>query len=114
MSERKHIRQNGNVPEDKLMAYLEGRLSPDEQREIEAMLGEDGMESDALEGLHEISAQDARAAAGRINYKLQHELKAKKYRNKRQFADNKWAWMAVIIILLLCVMGYWVIKMQGN
>lgn len=114
MSERKHIWQQGNLPEDKLMAYLEGRLSPQEQREVEALLGDDGPESDALEGLNELGANEAKQLSTRINYKLQHDLRTNKYRSKKLYGDNKWAWLAVLIVLLLCVLGYVVIKLQMN
>ena len=111
MSNRKHIPKHGTLPEDKLLAYLEGRLTADEQREVEAILHEDGMESDAVEGLNELSARDTRQVASRINYKLQHDLKTKRYRNNKLFVDNKWAWLAVLIVLSLCILAYCVIKM---
>ena len=102
--------QGGGIPEDMLKAYMEGRLPAEQQREVEARLAEEGMESDALEGLQEISLQESEAIASRINHKLQHELRTKKYRNKKLFTDNKWNWMAVLIVLLLCVLGFVVVK----
>lgn len=110
MSNRKHIPKHGTLPEDKLLAYMEGRLTADEQREVEAVLHDDGMESDALDGLKELSAREAKRVATRINYNLQHDLKTKKYRNNKLFADNKWAWLAVFIVLSLCILAYCVIK----
>lgn len=112
MNNNKHIPPLGNLPEDKLLAYLEGRLSPQEQREVEAFLAKDSMESDALEGLNELPVQDAKQAAARINYRLQHDLKVKKYRGKKLYADNKWAWLAVVIVLLLCMLAYMIVYLQ--
>lgn len=111
MKDRTNIGQHGRVPEDKLMAYLQGKLSADEQREIEALLAEEGMDSDAMDGLNELSVNETKQLTVKLNYKLQHDLKTKKYRNKRLFADNKWAWMAVVIVLMLCLLGYCVIRM---
>ncbi|MCB0697053.1 MAG: hypothetical protein KDC07_06795 [Chitinophagaceae bacterium] len=94
------------------MAYLEGRLSPADQREIEALLAEEGMDSDALEGLKEIPIEETQQLADRINYRLQHELRKKRRSHKTHFTDNKWSWLAIFIILILCVLAYLVLKMM--
>lgn len=112
MSKEQHI-PNSALPEDKLVAYLEGRLSPEEQREVEALLGDEGMESDAIEGLQQLKMEEARQLAAQINYKLQAELRPARRKPRGYFADNKWAWMAVLIILLFAVLGYVLVKMAG-
>lgn len=113
MSAEQDIWQHGkgNLPEEKLLAYLEGRLSPQEQRDVEALLADEGMESDALEGLKELPAEQTQQLASRINYKLQHDLRKKRHHKRNHFADNKWAWLAVLVVLLLSVLGYCVLKM---
>lgn len=112
MSTSDNIPQQGNLPQDKLLAYLEGKLSPAEQREVEALLSDDSMDSDALEGLQGIDVSDTKQLASRINYKLQYDLKKKKSRRKDHFADNKWAWLAVLLVLMLCIVGYIVVKVM--
>jgi ferric-dicitrate binding protein FerR (iron transport regulator) len=102
---RKHV-----LPEDQLLAYLEGRLPADEQHQVEQWLANEGMESDALEGLHGLPVKDARSTVAHLNHLLQKTIKHKK-RKRRQLADNKWAWLTIIIILLLAVLGYLVIKL---
>ncbi len=104
---------SGNISEDKLKAYLDGSLSPAEQREVEEALSIEGMESDAVEGLQELSASDTELLTERINYKLQHQIKKEKYRNKRLYSDQKWTLLAVIIIILLCLIGYYIIKVMS-
>ncbi len=100
----------GRLPEDKLMAYLEGRLSPAEQREVEALLTEEGMESDALEGLQQLPVSKTHQMAERINYRLRHDLKKNRHRGSKGFTDNKWGWVAVLVILILVVLAFIVIK----
>jgi anti-sigma factor RsiW len=100
----------GRLPEEQLMAYLEGRLSPGEQQEVEAWLAEEGMESDALEGLQELSASETRKTVSRLNQQLQHQLAGQKRSRGRYFRDDKWGWLAVIIVLLLVVLAYVVIR----
>jgi len=106
------ISQHNGLPEDKLIAYLEGKLSAEEQREIEALLADEGMDSDALEGLKEISTDETKQLASDINYKLQLDLKKKRRKKRKPFEDNGIGWMAVLLILVLCVLGYMVIKMM--
>lgn len=113
MTNQQDISQNGHgrLPEDKLLAYLEGRLSPAEQREVEALLADEGMEGDALEGLHQLSVNKAQQMAERINYSLHHDLKKERYRSKKLFKDNKWGWVAVLLVIILSILAYWVIQL---
>ena len=110
MSELNNILKNNNdkLPDDKLLAYLEGRLSADEQHELEQWLAEEGMEGDAIEGLQTLSAEETRKTVDSLNYGLRKEINNKKRRYKR-IKDNRWSWLAIIVILLMCVLAYIVI-----
>jgi len=99
----------GRLPEDKLLAYLEGRLTPAEQHEVEAWLAAEGMEADALEGLKELPVDETKQLVNNINYNLHARIKKDKRRHK-PITDNKWAWLATLIILLLCILGYIVLN----
>ncbi|HXS35187.1 MAG TPA: hypothetical protein VN721_00690 [Flavipsychrobacter sp.] len=101
----------GKLPEDKLMAYLEGKLSLEEQHEVEQWLADEGMESDAMDGLKQIEPGQAKMAVDKINHQLRKHLTSKK-RARRQIKDNKWALVAIVVILLLIVVVYVVIKMS--
>jgi len=101
----------GKLPEDKLLAYLEGRLSPGEQHEVEQWLSGEGMEADAVEGLKSLRADDSKEAVSRINYRLRQAIDAKKKRRRHTVIENKWALLAVIIVLLLCIAGYIVLQL---
>jgi len=111
MSDLKDILQDGKgkLPEDKLLAYLEGRLSPEEQHEVEQWLSDEGMESDAVEGLKNIQPAETRDTIDRINHALRKQLIPKK-RKRRQIKGNPWAVQAVVIILLLIILAYIVIR----
>ena len=115
MSDQQHIppQDKGNLPEDKLLAYLEGKLSPAEQREVEALLSEESMESDALEGLKQLPPGTSHSLVERINHRLQYDLKKDRHRSRKKFADNKWALIAVLVVLLLAVLAYIVIRTSG-
>ena len=102
---------NKKLPDDLLIAYLEGRLSPQEQHEVELWLSAEGLESDALEGLKQLSASDTKQSVAVINYQLHKTLNSNK-RKRRFIVTNSWAWLAVAIILLLTILAYIVIYMM--
>jgi hypothetical protein len=102
----------GKLPEDKLQAYLEGRLSAEESRQVELWLSEEGMESDATEGLKELPAEETRKIVRKLNAGLNSTLAAKRKRRTKAIKENKWAWIAVIVVLLLCLLAYFTIHMS--
>lgn len=103
----------GRLSEEKLQAYLHGILSKEEEREIELLLSEENMESDALEGLQQLSAESTKSSVHKINRKL-HQLTHKRKRRTRPFTENKWTWLAVVIVLLLVVLGYFVLHIGSK
>lgn len=100
----------GKLPEEKLMAYLEGKLSPGEQHEVEEWLSAEGMESDALEGLKALDAEETKKTVGKINYELRKELGARNKRRTKHIKDNKWSWLAILIVLMLAIVCYIAIR----
>ena len=117
MSGQQHIENEGGnangLSESTLLAYLEGRLAGDELREVELLLAEESMESDALEGLRALDSVQAREATQALNIQLHQALKKKKRRGRRGMMEQKWSWMAVAIMLLLAIVCYaivWLLK----
>lgn len=113
MSSRQHIEQRGDLSEEQLMAYLEGRLTGEEQHAVEALLAGEGMESDALEGLRDFDAAEAQAVTGRLNRQLQQSLKKRKRTTRRGMMDQRWGWMAIAIVLLLAMLCFavlWLVR----
>ncbi len=118
MSDLKDIWNGGgrdSIPQEKLLAYLEGRLTDAEQHEIEHLLGEDSLESDALEGLQSLTHEETKQVTGRLNRTLHSNLQQRKERRKKQIAGNYWAWIALVVVLLLIVAGFLLIRIaQGG
>lgn len=111
MSEFHNILHNNNnnnnkLTEEKLIAYLEGKLSPEEQHAVETWLAEEGIEADALEGLMTLSPAETKHMTNHINHVLQQRLHKKSRRRHKYIKNNNWAWIAVIIILTLCIIAY--------
>lgn len=108
MSELNDIWKNnkGKLPDDKLMAYLEGRLSAEEQREVELWLSEEGMESDASEGLKEISATDTKNITQQLNRQLQQKLGERRGRKKRAQFGQQWPVITTVVIILLSILAF--------
>ena len=97
------------LSEDKLMAYLDGKLSAAEQHEVELWLADEGMESDALEGLRELAHEDTRHSVNMLNRNLRKTIFSKK-RERRQLKPDQFTWVAILITLLLVVLAYIVIR----
>ncbi len=93
------------LSDEQLMAYIEGRLPEAERHAIEARLADEGMESDALEGLQTLSAEEARMSKARLNAELQKALH-KKRRQRRGLARQQWNVIAVVVLLLLLLMCF--------
>ncbi len=94
------------LSEEKLIAYLEGRLSPAEQRRVELWLSEEGMESDAVEGLQAMPPADRRQSVDRLDRRLHASLKNKRRRRRQARPDVMQLVITVIVILLLAALAY--------
>lgn len=103
---------NDGLPEEKLAAYLDGTLSEAERWEVEQWLSGEGAESDALEGLSTISADEAMGAKARINARLQQSIGRK--RSRRKYLNNQreaiTAVLVVLLIIAVCFGIMWVMK----
>lgn len=113
MSDQANIFSFGNehekLQEEKLRAYLEGCLSAIEQHEVEQWLSDEGMEADALEGLREINTADMQQSVERLKYQIKKQTTGNLRKKKSPYADNRWTIIAVILILILCILGYLVL-----
>ena len=112
MDDLKHIlaQNEGKLPDDMLLAYIEGALPPEQQHEIEMWLGQEGMESDAIEGLRSLSPAETRNTVTRLNHRLKKAITVRK-RSRRYIKEGPWSYLAVIVILLLVVLAYIVLRM---
>lgn len=104
-------RKSDKLTEDMLQAYFDGKLSAEQQHEVEMWLSETGMEADALEGLQTMPANESREITSKLNLELQQQIRKKPRRRTKAIKDNYWAWVAIVVILILCVLAYSIMKM---
>lgn len=103
---------NRRLTEAELLAYLEGRLSEREARRMEELLSEEGMDSDAAEGLMDLPIAETEAMVQQLNQKMQRQLKGR--RPRRRPGTQLWSWVAILIVLLLIAVGYYVVHLLGR
>ena len=101
---------NKKLSEDMLMAYLEGKLSPREQHDVEIWLAEEGMDSDAMEGLQALRPEETKQTVNKLKHELRKTIVSKKHK-RRPLQTNYNGWIAIAVILLLAVVAYIVIRM---
>jgi len=104
-----------DIDQETLLRYLEGRLTPEKQQEIEAQLLDAEFEAEALEGLEQLS--DKRKIKGIVEA-LNHDLKKKtaQRRARRRRLDLKlepWLLIAIITVLILVIIGFIVVWKQS-
>lgn len=104
----------GKLPDDILLAYTQGRLSSEEQREIELWLADGGFEDDAVEGLKELNEEEAKDTVARLNRDLDRELKKKPKRRSKAIQKTPWGIAAILLILLLCLAAYVVLYLAAK
>lgn len=117
MSRQTHMGTGGedkHLTDEQLLAYLEGRMTPQEQRAIEEWFSEEGPESDAIEGLQQIHTAERRQAVDELNHLLHKQLLRATPRRRKVFSQDHWAWVAIIVILLLIIVGYIVIRIAEH
>jgi ATP-dependent Zn protease len=110
----KILEPNDELNEDQLKKYVSGESSPEETRVVEKQIADSDFINDAVEGLRAISSkQKLDAYVNQLNKNLhEHLISKKEIKNKRKIKELSWIILTVIIILLLCILAYFVIKMQ--
>jgi hypothetical protein len=103
---------NKDIEQEKLLQYLNRRLSEEEQHLLEQQMNDDEFVSDAMEGLEQIKGTDkVNLAVSQLNAGLKKQLEnTKKKRRKTNVIQESWIYYAVILLLLLAVVGYVVIR----
>ena len=103
---------NKDIDNQLLMDYLSGKLSAEKSHEVEKMMADNELFNDALEGLQQIrDKKDIQTYVEQLNRDLQKSLtKKRQRREKRKLKEGLWGYVAVIVIIMLCIAGYYVIK----
>jgi anti-sigma factor RsiW len=114
MDEIKNILNSADkLSEEQLLNYLRGEASAKEQHAVERSMNDSAFVHDAVEGLQALhTGTNLNEYILQLNKKLHEQLAEKKeLRRKRSVANFSWILIAVISILLLCIMGFVVLKM---
>lgn len=102
---------NPEVDQETLLKYLQGKLSADEQHEVEKNLLDDGFGAEAVEGLQNF---EDKGQIPDLVKQLNSDLKKKTSRRKKIFFQREakvepWLLLTIVLILLLVVVAFMVI-----
>ncbi len=104
------LKEQGAVSEQQLLDYLNGRLSAEEQHEIEMRLAEHELMSDAEEGLAMVKHKDQLdSVTAQLNANLTDQLKKRRKRKRRDLPNQSLLITTTFIILVLIVIAFMVI-----
>jgi hypothetical protein len=105
---------NPEVDQETLLRYLQGKLSAQEQHEVEKQMMGDDFEADALEGLQEFkNKKDISALVSQLNTDLKKRTeKKKRFKEKMKLNLDSNLIIAIVIILLLIILSYFIIHRQ--
>ena len=102
---------NPDIDQETLLLYLQGKLSAEQQHEVEKQAMNDDFDADALEGLSGIKdKKKIHHLVDQLNADLRKKTeKKKKFRKKLELSVDPWVIVTIIIILLLVVISYIII-----
>jgi ferric-dicitrate binding protein FerR (iron transport regulator) len=102
---------NPEIDQDILLRYLQGHLSDAEQHELEKQMQDSDFEADALEGLENFKdKQRIHSVVEQLKRDLQKKTEKKRAaRKKAELHIQPWLVFAVILILVLVVISYFLI-----
>jgi hypothetical protein len=102
--------------EDDLMKYLDDNLSEEKKLEFEKKVAASNFDNDAVDGLKSFkNKQSLNDYVNQINRNLDKQLQLKKQKKeKRKFKDFSWIILTVILILFICIIGYFVIHLYNK
>ncbi len=108
---------NPEIDQETLMLYLQGKLSAQQQHEVEKEVLQNDFETDALEGLTDFKDKKKLAIlVDQLNADLRKKTEKKNtFRRKLELKISPATIIAIVIILLLAVVSFFVLsKMMHN
>lgn len=102
---------NPDIDQETLLQYLQGKLSAQQQHEVEKQLMDSDFDTDALEGLQNFKdKKNINLLVDQLNADLKKRTeKKKRFRQKLKLDLDSSVIIAAIIILLLIVVSYLII-----
>ena len=105
-----------DIDNQKLMDYISGKLTGKDKHEVEKWMIDNNFESEALEGLEIVKDKNnLESYVNGLNKQLNHYLKEKKQRrDRKKIKEIPWAYVAIVFVLLLVVIAYFVIQKMAR
>lgn len=103
---------NKDIEQEKLLDYLNKKLSASEAHEVEKQMADDEFMNDAVEGLEQFkNKKDLSLLVDQMNRDLRKQTEKKKQKKeKRKLKDQPWLYISIVILLLLAVLGFFLVK----
>jgi len=103
---------NKDIDNQQLMDYIAGKLTAEEKHEVEKWMADSQFMNDAIEGLEAVKNKEKISElVEQMNQDLQKKLEKKRQRKqKRQLKDQPWIYYAIVLIIFLIVMTWYVIS----
>lgn len=99
------------IDQETLLLYLQGKLSAEQQHEVEKTMMENEFAADALEGLQQMKdSRDIELLIDQLNRDLRKKTEKKKaFREKLRIKQEPWIALIVLFFLLLIIISYLII-----
>ncbi len=103
---------NKEIEQEKLLDYLNKKLSTGEAHEVEKQMADDEFMNDAVEGLENFqNKKDLSQYVLQLNKDLKKQIsKKKEKKEKRKLREQPWLYFTIVIVLILVVIGYVLVK----
>lgn len=103
---------NKDIDNQQLMDYLSGKLSGEALHELERSMADNEFLNDAVEGLQQVkNKKDMQTYVDELNAAMLHNLdKKKKRRLRRRLKEEPWTYLAIVLVLGLCLLAYFFIR----
>ena len=105
MKENKPLKE-----EEKILNYLNGDLTEDDLKKIEAELDADEFTKDALEGLVQLNQNAVPITLHQINVDLKKQLR-KRHKKSMKIITPSWIYITFTILIIVAIAAYFIIKM---
>jgi hypothetical protein len=103
---------NKDIEQEKLLDYLNKKLSAADAHEVEKQMADDEFMNDAVEGLENFkNKQDLTLLVDQLNRDLKRQTAKKKLKKeKRKLREQPWLYLTIVILLILIVISYVLVK----
>lgn len=103
---------HSGIPNQRMLDYINGKLSGDELHEFEKLMLDSEMINDAVEGLERINERnDPELIAHKLNKQFKRQLHKRPQRlGQKSVKEMNWIFIVILIILLLIIAGYFVVQ----